>query len=1795
MRDRLNEAIQTIQDRRHKARRYGLVMAVLALLTLLCVSWRLHQVGISMTADDELYHCGYEAHEHTEECYTDTLVCGYEEGELENPVDPEPEAEPEPEEPMYEEHHHTDACYEEHEELICDQEEHVHEDYCYDAETGELLDNQEEHEHDDSCYETVRELVCGYEEGELIPVEENTAEPEEPVDPEPAEEPVYHHHTEACYEKELTCTIPEHEHTAACLADRDADVEDDSDWEQFVQPETSSWNEALIQVAKDQLGYTESLHNFELAADGETERHYTRYGTWYGNPYGAWDVMFAAFCQHYAGIPDAVIPQRAGLYALRTDLAKVNPDCLLDGGAKAAPGDLVTYYNSEGEETIGIVTEADETALTVISGAVDGAVAEVQITRADVTNTISVTMAYRRYTGASDADEDADAESPWRTLESDEQSAFEVKAAVGVDTTIDKKQAYDLSGITNDHGALAVKIKVRDGDDQPWRDRKDGEKLTDGQTIRFDLDFTAPGGTLKDQNGKLTRILYYQLPEGLASKPDTGTVYNTVTKEPIGTLDVDANGFMVLRLNDDVNLDADFEANLYVQAEIKMKGGVHEEEIKFPGTGTTVTVYSKRDLTVTKEGSEKIKYDEKGPYLEFTVTASSVNGTADKTIDISDAITATGSNGSMLGSYDDFKLVGPDGNEINPGTKLTKSDDGKSFSIKGLPALPKDSAYTLTYKYRLDGTKHPNGKFGNTAQAQYDGQKEPSEDVWTKDYSAIVTKTSGFGIEDLKFRRVYWEITVENPDGKDLGKLGYVLTDTVRTSGATIKGNVTIDPQTNTDTIVANGQAGFTYEFPEGSTKKKYTFTYYTNIVTGSDPTKLNIQNDVDLKKGDTVIDKTTGSATQGGAVAGTLKRKAWDNIQEQTDGSGMMSWNITVKTSPTSDAARFTATDTFQLPTADKYTTTADHYALKGELETQLKAGMVVFTPDGPKYGDSYGNIFNADGIVKNDAYAGLKVEFHFYSSADASNATEVTDDNGKVRRFTITLDWSDAKNQKNAGLYITQINVNDYRSYVDDLSKLTQDVKWTIPNLLTCDTGVNSGDQYEYKKETPTEKQMELQKLVTAEEDATDFKEKLSSSIEYKEDGTTFWYELWIKNPSKSFSIEDTLPSGLEYTGTYYVGVNSGKGNGRKKLAAFAENDFTGAGYLTIQKEMVGERQRLTFTLNNLDTVTVKDGSGIAVLFQVKVNDSDYWNDITNEQSKTYSNTATGSWDQKNTDTVDATVERKNFYMDKVGEPDKDDKTRVNYTVTINTGGRNLLNKTGLLTVKDSFTVPKDVTAAVDPDSIKLVANGVDVTDTDLKTLLVPREGTVDSSGKTTYTIQASVPDGQEYQLAYTYVITADDSMSDMKLTLVNSVELAGHVAKTDNMDFKLPSSGGTGTSESDFDILKLLKVEQNRENKVLKDAKFTLSKYENGTWTSVNENVETGADGTFVFATKEKGGYQQVVNYNTLYKLVETEAPSGYEKTDKAYYFILMPINETDTAAAYRAATGGIGLVGDMTQDEKDSIFYGQHGPTKTLQVDNAAQKLWVTKAWVDEKGFTIRGSNLPEVTVQLYRYPADGTPAQKEKVGEPVTLSDTKGWTHEFTGLETGYCYFVEELNVPKGYTVTYSKQEGLVSGDRVTITNHKKATELRVEKLWQDENGADLEGTDLASLQAVVKLYSYKPGEQKPQTPAGSPVETATLNAKNGWVYTFKGLDPDKLYYVVEEPVSGFEVTYQNNEGVLPGETITLTNTRKASAGYELPSTGGTGTKRNTAGGFLLMGAALVCGVIFRRRRERRGG
>ena len=319
MNDILKTYKEQFRENRHTLRRYTAFVLALAMITTLFVNWQLHGVGISMTAQ---YQCGEVEHAHTADCYDKVLICGYAEGELENadevaaaeaaaasaaqssaeeeimPLELEPQIEFVP-------HEHTDDCYTEVQTLTCLEEEHVHDDDCYDPEDGSLICEKFEHTHDESCYTTEYELTCGLEESELV---EQVVEPTqtaelvamavaEPVALEPVVdtvEPIYHHHTDACYEEVLVCPLPEHHHTVSCLSDTSADLETPEEW-QAANAEaviTGEWNEDLLSVAKTQLGYEQSEKNFEIdPADGVTLRYYSRYGQSYGNAYGEWDVI----------------------------------------------------------------------------------------------------------------------------------------------------------------------------------------------------------------------------------------------------------------------------------------------------------------------------------------------------------------------------------------------------------------------------------------------------------------------------------------------------------------------------------------------------------------------------------------------------------------------------------------------------------------------------------------------------------------------------------------------------------------------------------------------------------------------------------------------------------------------------------------------------------------------------------------------------------------------------------------------------------------------------------------------------------------------------------------------------------------------------------------------------------------------------------------------------------------------------------------------------------------------------------------------------------------------------------------------------------------------------------------------------------------------------------------------------------------------------------------------------------------------------------------------------------------
>ena len=233
----------------------------------------------NLSKDESLLEtvCGMEEHLHKEDCYDadGRLVC------------------------IITEHRHAEGCYQtdseddaEKTDTICGKEEHRHIDNCYDMDAN-LICIEEEHLHEESCYPIIedenklqqeRETVCGA---------------------------AVHQHEETCYDNDgnLICSIEEHQHDDSCYADLTADIETPLDWEKlFAGIElTGIWGDDLVAVAESQLGYRESSRNVILQEDGN-KKGYTRYGDWYGDPYGDWCAMFISFCLHYAEIPQDAVP-----------------------------------------------------------------------------------------------------------------------------------------------------------------------------------------------------------------------------------------------------------------------------------------------------------------------------------------------------------------------------------------------------------------------------------------------------------------------------------------------------------------------------------------------------------------------------------------------------------------------------------------------------------------------------------------------------------------------------------------------------------------------------------------------------------------------------------------------------------------------------------------------------------------------------------------------------------------------------------------------------------------------------------------------------------------------------------------------------------------------------------------------------------------------------------------------------------------------------------------------------------------------------------------------------------------------------------------------------------------------------------------------------------------------------------------------------------------------------------------------------------------------------------------------
>lgn len=152
-----------------------------------------------------------------------------------------------------------------------------------------------------------------------------------------------------------------------------------------------------------------------------------------------------------------------------------------------------------------------------------------------------------------------------------------------------------------------------------------------------------------------------------------------------------------------------------------------------------------------------------------------------------------------------------------------------------------------------------------------------------------------------------------------------------------------------------------------------------------------------------------------------------------------------------------------------------------------------------------------------------------------------------------------------------------------------------------------------------------------------------------------------------------------------------------------------------------------------------------------------------------------------------------------------------------------------------------------------------------------------------------------------------------------------------------------------------------------------------------------------------------------------------------------------------------------------------------------------------------------------------------------------------------------------------------------------VTN--ESNRLTFVKQWIDKDGKAIP-KDASSLPDNIQLELWCT-PTKGDTPNAKMVDTITLSKTDSWTYNcaIPEAYKDRYFYVKEVATNkNYTVSYIGNDGVQHG-TITIINTETDSSGYELPSTGGTGTLPYTAVGGTMMLSALAYSFIHRKRRR----
>ena len=347
-------------------------------------------------------------------------------------------------------------------------------------------------------------------------------------------------------------------------------------------------------------------------------------------------------------------------------------------------------------ETVGIVSEVDSDAgtLTVISGDVDGKVAEVALYDADVLAVVDVAAA--QYA------------SQLPTISPSCPNRVPALAAgtTYLDYFVETSEGTNKGGITDITVMQGTKV-LNPGDQI---------ELNDGDKLSLNYTFNIPEDALKDLT---TKTLTYQLPAGIElSENKSFPLVDQSTNLEVGTGVVDTDGVVQLTFNEEFDTSKLFTGHFDFEAEASTVGTQESNTIRFP-TGLELIVTLPRDLAIEKKGSAPVVDSDGTTCIDYTVIVSSMDGWS-QPIEILDELQNTE---TIAGEYvtDSFKLVKIDAsNSESEVTDYNNFFSADSFHITELKKLDSGESYRLTYRVKITkntATDAGHSEFQNRARS----------------------------------------------------------------------------------------------------------------------------------------------------------------------------------------------------------------------------------------------------------------------------------------------------------------------------------------------------------------------------------------------------------------------------------------------------------------------------------------------------------------------------------------------------------------------------------------------------------------------------------------------------------------------------------------------------------------------------------------------------------------------------------------------------------------------------------------------------------------------------------------------------------------------------------------------------------------------------------------------------------------------------------------------------------------------------------------------------------------------